>query len=49
MRKPPKITVTTVGKPPLTAAAAFARLLAEKVNQRPELKVVEVKKRAEHA
>lgn len=40
----PKITVTTIGKPPLSAAEAFARLLAAKMQQRPELRVVESKK-----
>ena len=41
-----KVKATSTGTPPLSGAAAFARLLAAVVEKRPELKIVEKKGKA---
>ena len=40
MRKPRAVTVTTIGTPPLSGAAAFARMLIAAEEKRPDLRVV---------
>jgi hypothetical protein len=41
-----KIKATSSGTPPVSGAAAFARLLAAAVAKRPELKIVVKKEKA---